>query len=98
MTTTKKAGPKPRTRRKAVVKTCSSGHRQTSRWRVGDSCWQCSRDAEREYREAMASSETAAAERAAGMIGIPPLPDSFTIRSGDGKSVMSFSTRLKRRR
>lgn len=97
MTAKKSAAPKPRTRAKKPLRVCPGGHRQSSKWRPGDSCWQCDRDADREYRRAIADAGSAAAERAAAMADIPPLPDSFEIRSGDGKSVQSFGIRPGRR-
>lgn len=89
------AGPKPLTRPKAPARVCRDGHLQRLSWRPGDPCESCIR---REAAAALNDPAVAARFRAEQLAEVGELPASFTMRSGDGKSSLSFSARPSRRR
>jgi hypothetical protein len=74
--TTKATRPVPRTIPKAAPKVCRGGHRQNSKWREGDDCWQCD---QADKARALNDPAVAAAYRAEKLAELPPLPDTFVM-------------------
>lgn len=91
----KKAGPKPRTVKKAApLPRCIRGHTQARGWAHPAPCYYCNR-ADEKALEGLSPAEYR--ERRRSDLGLGPVPDVMTMRTGDGQ-LISFDARPRRRR